>query len=59
METHQLVAAFVAAVSAYAVVRTARYMSANAIELGYAGGWAALVLLEVTVNLSALGVAIS
>ncbi len=58
-ETVSLIAALVAAVSGYAVVRTGRTMMGNGIELQDGGGWAALLITEVCVSIAAVGVALS
>jgi hypothetical protein len=57
--TRALVAALVAAVSGYAVIRTGRSMMGSGVELQDGGGWAALLITEVCVSFAAVGVALS
>ena len=54
-----LVALLVAAVAGYAMLRHAKHMIWSGVTLGDGGGWAVLVLLEFSVALGALGVALS
>ena len=57
--TPSLIAALVACLSGFAVIRTVRYITANGLNLQSGGGWVVLLALEMTVNLSAVGVALS
>ena len=57
--TQALIAALVAAVSGYAVVRTGRTMLGTGVDLLDGGGWAALLVLEACVSFGAVGVALS
>jgi len=57
--TRSLIAALVAAISGYAVVRTGGSMMRNGIELQDGGGWAALIIAEACVSFAAVGVALS
>lgn len=57
--TKTLLAALVAALSGFAVIRTGKAMTRDAVEIQDGGGWAALVIAEVCVNFAAVGVALS
>jgi hypothetical protein len=59
MPTRSLIAALVAAISGFAVVRTGRAMTRNGVEVQDGGGWAALLITEVCVSFAAVGVALS
>ena len=53
-----LVAALVAALSGYAVVRTGRAMMRSGVQLEDGGGWAALLIAEICVSFAAVAVAL-
>ena len=57
--TRSLIAALIAALSGYAVVRTGQSMMREGIDLQDGGGWAALLIAEVCVSFAAVGVALS
>jgi hypothetical protein len=57
--TVSLIAALVAAISGYTVVRTGRSMMGAGVDIQDGGTWTALLILEITVNFAAVGVAIS
>jgi hypothetical protein len=57
--TRSLIAALIAAISGFAVMRTGRTMMRNGVELQDGGGWAALLITEVCVSFAAVGVALS
>ena len=57
--TQSLVAALVAALSGFAVVRTGKAMMREGMETQDGGGWAALLIAEVCGNFAAVGVALS
>ena len=57
--TKSLLAALVAAISGFAVVRTGKAMMRGGIEIQDGGGWAALLIAEVCVSSAAVGVALS
>jgi hypothetical protein len=57
--TRSLIAALVAAISGYAVVRTGKSMMRNGIDVQDGGGWAALLIAEVCVSFTAVGFALS
>jgi len=60
MSSHRaLIAALVAAVSGYAVVRTARAMVDGGVTVDDGGGWAALLIAEVCCSSAAIAVALS
>jgi hypothetical protein len=60
MPSHRaLIAALIAAVSGYAVVRTARAMVDGGIGVEDGGGWAALLIAEVCCSFAAVAVALS
>lgn len=54
-----LFATLVASGCAYAMLRHARQMMFDGISLSDGGGWAALVMVEFTIALGALGVALA
>ena len=54
-----LIAALVAAVSGFAVVRTARTMVEGGFTVEDGGGWAALLIAEVCCSFAAVAVALS
>ena len=56
---HALIATLVAAGCAYAMLRHSRQMLFEGVSLSNGGGWAALVMVEFTVALAALAVALS
>lgn len=58
-QTQALIAALVAAVSGYAVLRTGRTMLGAGVDLNDGGGWAVLLILEACVSFAAVGVALS
>jgi hypothetical protein len=58
-DTRSLVAALVAALAGYAVVRTGRTMMRSGVELEDGGGWAALLITEICVSFAAVAVALS
>ena len=57
--TRSLIAALVAAISGFAVVRTGRATMRDGVDLQDGGGWAALLIAEVCVSFAAVGVALS
>jgi len=57
--TKSLVAALVAALSGFAVVRTGKAMMREGIEIQDGGGWAALLIAEVCITFTAVAVALS
>jgi len=57
--TKSLLAALVAAISGFAVVRTGKAMMHDGIGIQDGGGWAALLIAEVCVSCAAVGVALS
>ena len=57
--TSSLLAALVAALSGFAVVRTGKTMMRDGVELQDGGGWAALLIAEICVNFAAVGFALS
>lgn len=59
LEHITLVAVTVAVVSGWAVVRLARRMAFEGVGLDDGGGYVALLLVAVTVNLAAVAVALS
>ena len=54
-----LVAALVAALSGFAVVRTGKAMMREGVDIQDGGGWAALLIAEVCVSFTAVAVALS
>ena len=54
-----LIAALIAAISGFAVVRTGGAMMRNGVDLQEGGGWAAIVITEVCVSFAAVAVALS
>lgn len=54
-----LVAAVVAALSGFAVVRTGKAMMREGVDIQDGGGWAALLIAEVCVSFTAVAVALS
>ena len=54
-----LIAALIAALSGYAVVRTARTMVDGGVTVEDGGGWAALLIAEVCCSFAAVAVALS
>ncbi len=54
-----LIAALVASISGYAVVRTGGAMMRSGVSVQDGGSWTVLLILEMTVNLAAVGVALS
>ncbi len=54
-----LIAALVAALSGFAVVRTARVMMDGSYSVEDGGGWAALLIAEVCCSFAAVAVALS
>ena len=54
-----LIAALVAAVSGFAVIRTGRTMMDQGVGLDVGGGWAALLIAEVCCSFAAVAVAMS
>lgn len=60
MPSHRaLIAALVAAVSGYAVLRTGRAMVDGGLAIEDGGGWVALMIAEVSCSLAAVAVALS
>ena len=57
--TQTLVAALIAAISGYAVVRTGGAMMRSGVGVQDGGSWTVMLILEMTVNLAAVGVALS
>lgn len=57
--TSSLLAALVAALSGFAVVRTGKTMMRDGVDLQDGGGWAALLIAEICVNFAAVGFALS
>jgi len=57
--TKSLVAALVAALSGFAVVRTGKAMTRDGVSVQDGGGWAALLIADVCVNFTAVAVALS
>ena len=57
--TKSLLAALIAAISGYAVVRTGKAMMREGIDIQDGGGWAALLIAEVCVSFTAVAVALS
>jgi hypothetical protein len=57
--TRSLLAALVAALSGFAVVRTGKSMMRDGVEIQDGGGWAALLIAELCVNFAAVGVALA
>ena len=57
--TKSLLAALVAAISGFAVVRTGKAMMRDGVEIQDGGGWAALLIAEVCVSFAAVGVALA
>ena len=57
--THSLLAALVAALSGFAVVRTGKAMMREGVDIQDGGGWAALLIAEVCVSFTAVAVALS
>jgi len=57
--TKSLVAALVAALSGFAVVRTGKAMMRDGVGIQDGGGWAALLIAEVCVSFTAVAVALS
>ncbi len=57
--TQSLLAALVAALSGFAVVRTGKAMMRDGVGIQDGGGWAALLIAEVFVNVTAVAVALS
>ena len=57
--TKSLLAALIAAISGYAVVRTGKAMMHAGVEIQDGGGWAALLIAEVCVSFTAVAVALS
>lgn len=57
--TRSLIAALIAAISGFAVVRTARAMMRTGVEVQDGGGWAAILITEVCVSFTAVAVALS
>jgi hypothetical protein len=57
--TTSLLAALIAAISGFGVVRTGQSMMRTGIEIQDGGGWAALLIAEVCVSFAAVGVALS
>ncbi len=59
MSSHRaLIAALVAAVSGFALVRTGRTMMHQGIGIEEGGGWAALLIAEVCCSFAAVAVAL-
>jgi hypothetical protein len=60
MPSHRaLIAALVASVSGYAVLRTARGMVDGGFSIEDGGGWAALLIAEICCSVTAVAVALS
>ena len=57
--TTSLLAALVAALSGFAVVRTGKAMTRDGVGVQDGGGWAALLIAEVCVNFTAVAIALS
>ena len=57
--TRSLLAALIAAISGFAVIRTGGSMMRNGVDLQDGGGWAALLITEVCVSFAAVAVALS
>jgi hypothetical protein len=57
--TMSQIAALVAAISGYGVVRTGRAMMRAGVGVQDGGTWTVLLTLEMTINLAAVGVALS
>ena len=59
MAHQHAIAAAVAVVSGYAAIRTGRSMIRAGVDVQDGGTWTALLILEITANFAAVGVALS
>ncbi len=56
--TRSLIAALIAAISGFAVMRTGSAMMRNGVDMQDGGGWAAILIAEVCVSFAAVAVAL-